>query len=103
MVRKSELKAQIKQLESQVRRLEDAAYRLLTTEIPTKGHQHLQLEVDSVYAGCDGWGYIRHPETGEKADKGRQWVRHLMDKGYVLESIGTPYYCSVSSETYWAS
>ena len=103
MVRKSELKEQIKKLEGQVRRLEDAAYRILTSEIPTKGHKDLQLAVDSVRAGCDGWGCIRHPVTGEPADKGRQWVLHHMSQAYVLESIGTPYYCSVSSETYWAS
>lgn len=48
-------------------------------------------------------GPLVHPETGEKAPDGMCWVRNLMSGKYVLETIGTPYTCSVCSETYWCS
>ena len=44
-----------------------------------------------------------HPETGEVAPAGQCWVTNLMSGKYVLEQIGTPWTCSVASETYWAS
>ena len=48
-------------------------------------------------------GPLIHPETGEKAPDGKCWVRNIMSGTYVLEAIGTPWCCSVASETYWCS
>jgi len=44
-----------------------------------------------------------HPETGEEAPEGFGWVINIMTNKYILEAIGTPYYCSPRSETYWCS
>lgn len=44
-----------------------------------------------------------NPETKEKAPKGQHWVRSAMNRAWVLECDGTPFTCSVASETYWCS
>ena len=48
-------------------------------------------------------GVERNPETGELAQPGHSWVRSAMDGRYCQEADGTPFACSVSSETYWCS
>lgn len=54
-------------------------------------------------AGRPAHGVERHPDTGEKAQPGFQWVRNVRFGGWQQEAVDTPYYCSVSSETYWCS
>lgn len=54
---------------------------------------------------------VIHPVTGERAKEGMHWVRSLAPGSYdrvtgspwVQEAIGTPWSCSVASETYWSS
>ena len=44
-----------------------------------------------------------NPETGETAPVGYCWVRNIMSRKWMLEAIGTPFNCSVSSESYWSA
>ena len=39
--------------------------------------------------------------SGRVAPEGQHWARNARFGGYVLESDGTPWSCSVSSESYW--
>ena len=41
--------------------------------------------------------------SGRLAPAGQHWVRNLMNGQWVLEANGTPYACSVASETYWSA
>lgn len=49
------------------------------------------------------YGREYHPVTNQKAPEGKHWVQSRMNGAWVLESIGTPFTSSVSSETYWSS
>ena len=43
-----------------------------------------------------------HPVTGERAGRGRAWVRSIFGD-WCQESPDTPWTSSVQSETYWSS
>lgn len=41
--------------------------------------------------------------SGRVAEPGQHWVRNARFGGWQLEADGTPWSCSVGSETYWQS
>jgi hypothetical protein len=40
---------------------------------------------------------------GRVAPLGKHWVMNITSRQWVLENSGTPWTCSVASETYWSS
>jgi hypothetical protein len=49
------------------------------------------------------YGVKVNPVTGQQAPQGQSWIKSVMNGAWVLESDGTPWTCSVASETYWSS
>lgn len=39
----------------------------------------------------------------DEAPEGMKWSLNIMSNLWILEEAETPYYCSVSSESYWCS
>lgn len=43
-----------------------------------------------------------HPITGQLAQEGYHWVKHLLNREWIEEADFTPYCCSVEYERYFS-